>query len=677
VEDQVRTHSELLQELAVLRARIAGLERAEARAEQAEKRLRLSEQRQKAVLDTIPDPVWLTDTVGNLLAVNAAWCRFFGLDAQTVVGAARFDFPSSESAQASLAEDGEVMRSGIEERYRQIVETAAEGIWVVDREWKTVFVNARMAQLLGHQSEELLGRQIFEFMAPEEAPFAQQKMTERAPGNSPSHDFRFMGRGGAESWALVTANPFADDSGGFAGALAMVTDITERKRTETALAKAKEAAETANRAKSEFLANMSHEIRTPMTVILGFSDLLLSPDRTVDERREFLQVIRSSGTALLELIDDILDLSRVEAEKVTVEKSACPLQQALDDILSVTKLRAAAKGLSLQVVRLAGLPEVIHTDWGRLRQILLNLVGNAVKFTEHGEVRLTLQYLTEGKGTGRMQFAVTDTGIGIPAHKLDGLFQPFMQVGGTLTRRYGGTGLGLAISKRLAQALGGDIEVTSVYGQGSTFTLTIDAGLLKAAGLPPASRTRPAAGESLAEELEPAVRARVLLAEDVPGIQLLVLHMARMMNVDIEIADTGQRACELAEQSIAEGRPYDLILMDLQMPQMDGFEATRWLRGQGWAGPIVALTAQAMLGDRERCLNAGCDDYISKPVSTTELWEVLTRYSRPATSVAEPTRTAARPHQELKGDLVDGWPGGGCLIRAGSGIYFESSDFCA
>jgi two-component system, sensor histidine kinase and response regulator len=191
----------------------------------------------------------------------------------------------------------------------------------------------------------LLGRQIFEFMAPEEAPFAQQKMTERAPGNSPSHDFRFMGRGGAESWALVTANPFADDSGGFAGVLAMVTDITERKRTETALAKAKEAAETANRAKSEFLANMSHEIRTPMTVILGFSDLLLSPDRTVDERREFLQVIRSSGTALLELIDDILDLSRVEAEKVTVEKSACPLQQALDDILSVTKLRAAAKSV--------------------------------------------------------------------------------------------------------------------------------------------------------------------------------------------------------------------------------------------------------------------------------------------------------------------------------------------
>ena len=414
-----------------------------------------------------------------------------------------------------------------------------------------------------------------------------------------------------------------------------------------------------------------------MTVILGFSDLLLSPHRSVDEQREFLQIIRSNGGALLELIDDILDLSRIEAEKVTVEKSACPLKQALDDILSVVKLRASAKGLSLHVVRMTGLPEVIHTDWGRLRQILLNLVGNAVKFTEQGEVRLILQYLPNGQGAGQIQFAVSDTGIGIPADQLDRLFVPFTQVDGTLTRRYGGTGLGLAISKRLAQALGGDIEVSSVCGQGSTFTLTIDAGLLKEPAPAPAPQTAAVPGASLGEELEPAVRARVLLAEDVPGIQLLVLHMARMMNVEIEIADTGQRACELAEQSNAEGRPYDLILMDIQMPQMDGFEATRWLRGQGWSGPIVALTAHAMVGDRERCLNAGCDDYVSKPISTTKLWEVLTRYSRPATAVTEPTSAAAGPQQELKQDLLDGGTGGRVLVRAGSGIYFESSDFCA
>ena len=244
-----------------------------------------------------------------------------------------------------------------------------------------------------------------------------------------------------------------------------------------------------------------------------------------------------------------------------------------------------------------------------------------------------------------MQFAISDTGIGIPADKIGELFEPFTQVDGSSTRRYGGTGLGLAISRRLAKALGGDVEVTSQLGEGSTFTLTIDAGSLKGVRMlqsPQAPST--AEEESSSAEHEMPLHGRVLLAEDVPDIYVVLRQILQKMNLELEIAEDGRLACEMAEKSQAEGRPFDLILMDIQMPNMNGYEATRWLRQHGWKGPIVALTAHALVGDREKCLEAGCDDYIAKPITAKGLRDVLARYlGQAAAAAACPSGTRRLP----------------------------------
>jgi len=371
-----------------------------------------------------------------------------------------------------------------------------------------------------------------------------------------------------------------------------------------------------------------------MTAILGFTDLLTRPDLPHDKKNEFLEVIRRNGKALLKLINDILDLSKIEAEKLTLDKGDCPLQQIVGDALSVARVQAEAKKLALQVDYEFPLPERIHTDPVRLRQILVNLLGNAVKFTQRGAVRLAVRCLRSDGGAAQMQFAVSDTGIGIPPDKIAELFQPFMQADASATRRYGGTGLGLAISRRLANALGGDIQVTSELGRGSTFTVTIQAGSLRSVPMLQAFPSTPAAGEEPPPgRRQPTLHGRLLVAEDSPDVQLLVRNLLGAMGLKVEIADNGQTACDMARQAKAAGRPYDLILMDIQMPQRNGYDATAWLREQGWQGPIVAMTAHAMVGDREKCLAAGCNDYLAKPLTAAALRDVLARHLGPAAAL--------------------------------------------
>jgi PAS domain S-box-containing protein len=515
-----------------------------------------------------------------------------------------------------------------EDQFRMLVEDARDVVLRILPNGTASYCSPAITAFGGYRPEEELHQPISKYFAdPRQAHEALVSIAETIQTRQGrSFEFLYRPKTGAPFWVEVSGKPVIEN-GEVTAVHCVMRDISERKRAEEDLRRAKEMAEAANRAKSEFLANMSHEIRTPMTAILGFSNLLGTPNLSLVEQQELLEGIRRNGDALLELIGGILDLSRIEAEKLAIEKVACPLRQIVEDVLSVVRVRAQEKRLNLAVDWRGPLPETIHTDPARLRQILVNLLGNAVKFTEQGDVRLVVCAPYDGDQRRRVQFAVSDTGIGIPADKLGLIFQPFVQVDGSASRRYGGAGLGLAISKRLAAALGGDIEVASALGEGSTFTLTIDAGPAECVASPPPPQADANVDSRLPSELRsPAQHGRLLLAEDEPDIRRIVGLLLEKMNLEVAFAENGRLVCEMAERSKAEGRPYDLILMDIQMPEMNGYEATRELRRRGWPGPIIALTAHAMAGDREKCLAAGCNDYITKPIVRQRLHDVLSPY---------------------------------------------------
>jgi signal transduction histidine kinase/AmiR/NasT family two-component response regulator len=400
--------------------------------------------------------------------------------------------------------------------------------------------------------------------------------------------------------------------------------------TNAELRRAKEVAEAATLAKSEFLANMSHEIRTPITAVLGYTDLLLEQGLPDNERWNHLRTIRRNGQVLLELIDDILDISKIEAGKLAIDRIACSPSQILDDLSSLMKMRAENKGLSFTIDCDESLPDTILTDPTRLRQILVNLVGNAIKFTKSGQVRVVARLSATEDAEPAMEFVVTDTGIGMTPEQLKQIFQPFTQADTSTSRRFGGTGLGLTISKRLAIMLGGDIDVKTEPGKGSEFRVVVAIGPIK--DIPLAQPSSAMASD--AAKLRPKLNCRILLAEDGPDNQRLISLILKKAGAEVVIAHDGEKAVEMALATFAgwgrryddDARPFDLILMDIQMPGMDGCQATQKLREQGYTGPIIALSAHATTHAAQQCLDAGCNDYLAKPIDREALLGKIAHY---------------------------------------------------
>jgi PAS domain S-box-containing protein len=504
-------------------------------------------------------------------------------------------------------------------RYRRLFESAHDGIVILDTVTSKVFdVNPFMHDLLGYPREYFLGKELWEIGVFHDAEESKKAMvTLQRLGQIRYEDLPLQHKDGRHIPVEFVSNVYRE---GCRNVIQCnIRDITERKRLSGELAQATVAANAANRSKSEFLANMSHEIRTPMGAILGFAEMLLTKSPEECAQIGCVQIIRRNSLHLLELINEILDLSKVEAGKMKVDLVSCDLPELLAEVISLMRPRAKEKGLGFGVTFQGSIPRLIYTGPTRLRQILINLLGNAVKFTDSG--RIEVKIADEGTGGPNilLRVEVIDTGIGMAPEELARLFVPFSQADGSITRKLGGTGLGLTISRQLARLLGGDITAAAQSSIGSTFTLKIDggpsAGVERLQGL--TETTLPATDD---ENTSGKIRlhGRILLVEDGADNQRLLQMQLGDAGASVTTAKDGRIAVDLTDK-----QTFDLILMDMQMPVMDGYAATKELRRRGLTTPIIALTAYAMAEDRARCMASGCTSYLSKPVDEEKLLKTV------------------------------------------------------
>jgi PAS domain S-box-containing protein len=578
-----------------------------------------------------------------------------------------------------------------EERFAAAVRGANDGIWDWDIATGAVYYSPRCKELFGYREDEFPDR-IESFLMslhPEDLPRVERAVRDHLERKIPYDvECRFRTKNGEYRWIQARAQAVWDETGKPIRLAGSNRDITQRKEMEAALQASKKAAEEGSKAKSGFLANMSHELRTPMNGIIGMNRLLLETELSA-EQRDLAETVKTSAESLLTILNDILDFSKVEAGKLELDPTPFSLRENLDGVLKTFIFRAAEKDVILRCTVAPEVPDALIGDSGRIRQILINLLGNALKFTEHGEVRVEVRKQEEEsinlgqelslsspqplslksqvsslkpQASSLLHFSVRDTGIGIPPEKQRVIFDAFAQADGSTTRKYGGTGLGLTICRKLTEMMDGEVWVESEVGRGSTFHFTLRLGVQEEQ----TQRPLPTKSESPASELsgETGVRGkRILLVEDNAVNQKLAVRLLQKMGGRVVVANHGKEALVLLEQQ----GPFDVILMDCQMPEMDGFEATAAIRrreeqecvvqderrdrSQNGAGhiPIIAMTANAMKGDRERCLNAGMDDYVTKPIKPKELQTVLERWISSSASTPFHVARGAKDRQSALG----------------------------
>jgi PAS domain S-box-containing protein len=492
---------------------------------------------------------------------------------------------------------------------QQIMQNSLDVICIIDAEGRFTTVSGACEQLWGYTPAELIGCPFIDLVHPDDQARSIEAAGKIITGeNLRDFENRYVRKDGSSVAVTWSVSWSATENSMFC----VARDATERKQAEAALEQAREAADRANRAKSEFLANMSHEIRTPMNGVIGMTGLLLDTSLT-GEQREQAETIRQSGEALLNIINDILDFSKIEAGKLELETVDIELPHVIRGAVDLMQGQAKTKGLALCSDIDANVPVHLRGDSGRVRQVLLNLIGNAIKFTAEGAVKLQVSLERESDEMAKIRFHVSDTGIGIPQEKHDSLFLAFTQADSSTTRKYGGTGLGLAISQQLVTKMDGEIGVESAPGEGSTFWFT--------AQFPKQpSSVVSAIKRGPAEPREISRSERILIAEDNIVNQRVLAHQVKRLGY---VADTVADGCEALE---ALSRiPYDFILMDCHMPELDGYETTKRIRanGNGHQPYIIAITANAMQGDKDFCIAAGMDGYVSKPVRAVELQAAL------------------------------------------------------